>query len=114
MVQRGMRDSSEDNVFGVEEALAKISMNLVEPKGDKIFTISDITPEEVFGLAVLLSYSKKFKSSVMKNWVRYFLLLRVSRLRMGRKESLMLGVGMRESAEGRKKIGAKDLFAGLG
>jgi hypothetical protein len=82
------------------------------PTKDNIFTISDITPEEVFGVALLLSYAKKFNSNLIQNWVDDFLLLRVSRMRLGRKELLMLGTGIRQESE-KKRGSSIDLFQGL-
>ena len=73
----------------------------------------DITPEEVFGLATLFEYAKHFKSNIMLDWIKKFLLLRISRLRMGRKELILLGAGIRQLSEGRGKKSIEDLFAGL-
>jgi hypothetical protein len=82
------------------------------PTEENLFTITDVTPEEIFAIAVLLGYAKKFNSTIAVKWVDDFLLLRISRLRIGRKELLMLGSGMRREAE-RKRGSATDLFAGL-
>lgn len=105
-------ETPESQVFGIDEALAKISTQLMTPTKDNIFTISDITPEEVFGISVLLSYAKKFKSQLIQNWADDFLLLRVSRMRLGRKELMTLGTGLRTESE-KKRGGTQDLFAGL-
>jgi hypothetical protein len=105
-------ETPESQVFGIDEALAKISTQLMTPTKDNIFTISDITPEEVFGIAILLSYAKKFGSSIIQNWVDDFLLLRVSRMRLGRRELLALGTGLRQESE-KKRGSTVDLFAGL-
>jgi hypothetical protein len=45
--------TSDKDVFGIEEALAKLSLELMNPEEQKIFTTSDITPREIF----FLSYS---------------------------------------------------------
>lgn len=112
-LRKSIRDETpESQVFGIDEALAKISTQLMTPTSDNIFTISDITPEEVFGLSFMLRFAGRFKSSMVEGWVNDFLLLRVSRLRMGRKELMMLGSGMRQQSE-KKKGGTQDLFAGL-
>lgn len=93
--------------------MAKLSIELMKPEGEKLMTLSDLTPEEIFGISTLLSYAEMFKSDVIKGWVKNFLLLRISRLRLGRKEPIALGMGMHDTSErkGRKSIG--DLFAGL-
>jgi len=112
MVKRDERPESE--VFGTEEALARISMELLNPQDQKLLTVTDVTPEEIFGLSTLMEYAKKFKSTIIKDWVRNFLLMRISRFRLGRREFLLLGTGMKESMEERRR-GKKvtDLFAGL-
>lgn len=106
-----LRDKAE--VMGTEEALARIAMELLEPEKSKLFTVSDITPEEVFGLATLLRIGKLFRSTLIQNWIRDFLLLRVSRLRLGRKEFLLLMTGIKEVEERKRRGKVKDLFAGL-
>jgi len=112
-LRKSIRDETpESQVFGIDEALAKISTQLMTPTQDNIFTISDITPEEVFGLSFMLRFASKFKSHMVEDWVTEFLLLRVSRLRLGRKELILLGSGIRQQSE-KKKGGVQDLFSGL-
>jgi hypothetical protein len=41
VLQRG-QDIKESEVFGTEEALAKISMELLQPAGDKLLTVTDV------------------------------------------------------------------------
>lgn len=82
------------------------------PTKNNIFTISDITPEEVFGISILSSFAEKFNSKLVTDWIENFLLLRVSRLRLGRKELLLLGSGLRQQNEA-KKTTASDLFGGM-
>jgi len=113
-IRKSLREKApESEVFGVEEALAKLSMQLVEPSGKKVFTISDITPEEVFYLAMLQSIAERIGSDSMKKWIQNFLLLRCSRLRIGRKELLLLGTGMRQASDVKKAGGLGSLFAGF-
>lgn len=110
------RDKAKDigSLMGIEEALAKISMELLEPEEDKLMTVSDVTPEEVFTLALLMAYGKEFKSKMIDEWIKKFLLLRISRWRMGRREFLLLGTGLREATEEKsKKASLKSLFAGM-
>jgi hypothetical protein len=85
-----------------------------DPSGNKLHTITDLTPAEVFGVATLYSYAKIFKSTVIVDWLEKFQLLRISRLRLGRRENLMMATGVRELAEDRRrKSKPQDLFTGL-
>ena len=89
-------------------------MELLNPKEKKIFTTTDLTPAEIFGIPTLLRYADIFDSDLMRKWVEEFLLMRISRLRLGRKEIMMLMTGLRESmeiAKGKAKIG--DMYQGL-
>jgi len=107
-------EAPSGEVFGTEEALAKISMELLKPEDFKLFTVTDVTPEEIFGLATLLQYAKLFNSKTIESWIRTFLLLRVSRYRFGRDEFIMLGSGIRDFVEMKKKGGKlSDLFSGF-
>lgn len=90
-------------------------LELMRPEGEKLFTVTDVTPSEIFGLSTLMCYANVFKSNVISKWIHNFLLLRISRLRMGRREFLLLSTGIKEIAE-EKKRGVKkvtDLFSGL-
>ena len=108
------KDTATPEIMGPEEALARIMGEMLEPAGDKLLTVTDVTPREVFDLSHLLAYGKVFKSKVVEDWVRNFLLLRISRLRIGRREFVVFGTGVREMAEEkRRKGGPKDLSAGL-
>lgn len=49
-----------------------------------------------------------------KDWIKEFLLLRISRLRAGRTEFVIVLSGIREFAEMKKKGKVTDLFSGLG
>jgi hypothetical protein len=108
------REPTEATVFGTEEALAKISLELLDPSGEKLFTVSDITAEEIFGLNTALAFAKLFKSKLIDDVIRKFLLLRVSRFRVGRKEFILLATGIKEASEERRRRGKiTDVFAGL-
>jgi len=110
---RERKEEEEPTVFGVEEAIAKIAIEQMKPEGEKLFTITDLMPEEVFGIALLNRYAEILNSDVMKNWIRDFLLLRISRWRMGRKENLVTLTGIREIVEEKRKAKVTDLYAGL-
>ena len=106
--------ASGDGVFGTEEASAKIMEQLIDPRGDMIKTVSDITPHEVFGLATLSMYAYMFRSKYMKNWIDNFLRLRVSRSRLGRKEFEIMIAGMKQAeAQSLKGKSFGSLFGGL-
>jgi hypothetical protein len=112
VLKRG-EDFKESEVYGTEEALARISMELLHPMDDKLLTISDITPVEGFGLPVMMALAKKFNSEMSREWIRNFLLLRISRLRSGRTEFTIILSGMREFAELKKKGKISDIYSGL-
>jgi hypothetical protein len=98
----------------MEEALANLSVDFMNPSSDdKLFSVTDITPEEVFGVATLLTLSDKLGSDLMRTWVINFLRLRISRLRTGRREMLMLGSGIKDTSEKRKHANLDSLFQGL-
>jgi len=111
VIQR--KDVAESEVFGTEESLAKISLELLDPKDDKLLTVSDITPIEGFGIPTMMSLGKIFNSDLSKEWIRNFLLLRISRLRSGRTEFVIILSGMREYADLKKKGKISDLYSGL-
>jgi hypothetical protein len=54
-----------------------------------------------------------FDSNIGKTWVEDFLLLRISRLRAGRTEFVVVLSGIREFAEMKKKGKLGDMFQGL-
>jgi len=103
-------DTRESEIMGTEEALARISMELIEPFEDKLKTVSDVTNSEIFGMPTLLAFAEMFDSDVAKIWVRDFLLLRISRLRAGRTEFVVILSGIREFAEMKKKGKISDVF----
>lgn len=113
MVLKRGEDFKESEVYGTEEAMARISMELLHPTEDKLLTISDVTPVEGFGLPVMMALAKRFNSDMAKDWIRNFLLLRISRLRSGRTEFTIVLSGMREFAELKKKGKLGDLYSGL-
>lgn len=107
------KEAPTPEVFGPEEATAKILTEMLNPQGDKIYTVSDVTAEEIFGLTALKMYGKTFKSKIVDDWIKHFLLLRISRFRLGRREFVVMATGIREIAEEKRKRKPSDLFAGL-
>jgi len=113
-MQKKLRDETVDSsVFGTEEATAKLMMGFERPEGEKLFTLSDVTPTEIFGLNLIMNYGDKLYSKVTDGWVRNHLLLRISRLRIGRKEDILLMTGIVERSEKKGKGKLQDLFSGL-
>jgi hypothetical protein len=112
-----LQKTEGSDLFGLEEALAKINMELLNPTGEKLFTVSDVTATEIFPLTYLLTLSKKLNNTLMEKWAEKFLLLRISRFRLGRREFVFISGGLREVSEARKgtqKGGLKNLFSGFG
>jgi hypothetical protein len=107
-----IRDQKKDmEIFGVEEALAKISTELLNPSEQKLFTVTDVTPNEIFLFPLLKILGDRFKSASVPDFIKTFLLLRISRLRLGRKEFVLMSSGLREIGEDKKrKTGLKDFF----
>lgn len=110
----------ESIIIGTEEAIAKTIEELLSPKLDNIYTTSDITPKEIFNICYMKAFNSIFdnpkdkRSSIVDEWISKFLLLRISRFRMGRRELFMLSIGAKEVAEERRKtLKARDIFVGL-
>jgi hypothetical protein len=114
MRQKLKKESEEMGIVGLDEALAKVSLELMKPADERLHTVSDLTPEEIFGMSAMLSYADYLDSDLIRQWVRHFLLLRVSRFRLGRKEFLLILGGLQQiSAMKGGAKSTKDLFAGL-
>lgn len=108
-----VRVEPEAEVFGKDEAFAKISMELL--KTDKYKKIlSDLDVDEVNALTSLLAIGRIIKSDMLEKIVNDFLELRVSKDRLGRKEILSFALASTfEGAGGRAKAGISSLFSGL-
>lgn len=113
MVLKRGEDFKESEVYGTEEALARISMELLKPEEEKLLTVTDVTPIETFGIPTMMSFAKLFGSKLSEEWIKKFLLLRISRLRSGRTEFTIILSGMREFAELKKKGKLGDIYSGL-
>jgi len=103
-------------VFGPEESIARIMMNLLAPEHPEILKMtSDITAREVFSLSILDTIDKKRenpKVRVIPTFIENLLRFRASMWRKSRKEFLFFVAGIRE-LESRKKKQSFDLYAGL-
>jgi hypothetical protein len=107
------KETPTPEVFGPEEALARIVTEMQKPEGEKLYTVSDVTPQEIFGISTVMLYADAFKSKIITDWVRKFLLLRISRLRLGRRENIIIATGIKEVSERKKGAKIQDLYAGL-
>jgi hypothetical protein len=107
------KEAPTPEVFGPEEALARVVSEMLSPQGDKLKTVTDVTPQEIFGLATIQQYAKVFGSTLIEGWVKEFLLLRISRLRLSRREFVLLSAGIRETGEKKRGGKVQDLYAGL-
>jgi hypothetical protein len=102
-----------ENIIGSEEALAKLYLEMLSPKDDKLKTMTDVTPREVFGLPVLFMLGNIFKSGLTKEYCEDFMRLRISRIRSSRQELVFLGSGLASLSQDKKTKGLGDLFQGL-
>lgn len=104
----------QEQIMGTEEALAKLYMELLNPTGEKLKTVTDVTPQEVFGMPVMLIFGRLFGSKITNDYAEDFMRLRISRTRTSRQEFVFLGSGLAGLSTDRKAKGLGDLFAGLG
>lgn len=105
-------EEEKKKVFGPEEALARIGMEILYPSETNMALLSDLTPKEILYLASLKTVSEVYEIPPIYQFILEFLKFRVSRLRLGRKELILFGTGIREEmARGGK---AKGLLSGLG
>jgi hypothetical protein len=102
--------SPTEKVYGTEEALAKGILELLKSGKTKI--LSDLDDEEILNLSLLYTWAEEIKCNTLKKFCDNFLLLRVSRFRLGRRE--IVGIASYSGEPDRKKVKSiKDLFAGI-
>jgi hypothetical protein len=107
------KETPSPEIVGTEEALARIALEMLKPEGEKLYTVTDVTAQEIFGITKMLRYANIFKSKIIQEWAKDFLLLRISRFRLGRREFIILGTGIKEVAEAKKGKKITDLYQGL-
>jgi len=108
------RVSGKEEVYGTEEAIARIMSNLAELRDETIDTMTDLTPEEIFHFSRVEAFSTVFNSHLAEDFFAKFKKLRASRYRLGRKEFVLLASGLREfEVRGKKRLTLGDLFGGL-
>ena len=103
----------QDAIMGTEEALAKLYMELLNPSGEKLKTVTDVTPQEIFGMPVMFIFGKMFDSQITKDYGDDFMRLRISRVRSSRQEFVFLGSGLAGASQDKRGRGLGDLFQGL-
>jgi len=89
-------------------------MELLNPTGEKLKTVTDVTPKEIFGLPVLFMLANRFKSEMAKDYGNDFMRLRISRQRASRGEFIFMSSGLGMMNQDKKMKGMGDLFQGLG
>lgn len=87
-----------------EEALGKIMALLADET--KRNMISDLAPDEVSTVAGLLAVADQYKIELLRKYLNYFMLLRISKNRKGRQEIIELGgARMQAQAGWRARLG---------
>lgn len=100
----------EGEMYGREEAFAKLGMSLLKTEEFKV--LSDLESEEIGKVAIIQTLADRLKSPVLKTFVKNFLLLRVSQNRLGRREMMNIATsGVEDTKKKAKSISS--LFAGL-
>jgi hypothetical protein len=87
-----------------EEALGKIMALLADES--KKFMITDLDPDEIVSLSGLLAVAEKYNITMLRNFIYYLMLLRISKSRKGREEIIKLGGARMEAQENlRQRLG---------
>jgi len=84
------------DVSTTEEAMGKIIALLANE--DKYKLITDIQYDEISTIAGLLAIADTYDITLLKNYLKNFLLLRISNRRQGRKEIVEMGVAKVQSS----------------
>ena len=84
------------DVSTTEEAMGKIIALLANE--DKYKLITDIQYDEISTIAGLLAIADTYDIPLLKNYLKNFLLLRISNRRQGRKEIVEMGVAKVQSS----------------
>ena len=87
----------DDDSLQQDEALAKIAMFLANTSEPKL--LSEIDDEEIRLVAALSVVSETTDDIMLKNFLSYFLRLRVSKNRQGRKELLDIAKSAHDNQE---------------
>ena len=105
-------DIDTEEGMTLEESMAKAVMLLGTVKGEHSSKIlSEVSDNEVRLCSALFVVAEKTNDTMLKNFLSAFLLLRVSKLRQGRKEILDIARASRDQSESRMSR-IKSLFMG--
>lgn len=88
----------------IDESLAQAINVLTETKKKKI--LSELEQKEIFYISILYAQSKEFNDDLLNDFLKQFLILRISKERNGRKEIV-------EIAKANLKIQSKSLLKKL-
>jgi len=104
----------EKLVFGTEEAVARLIIELMKSEKKRIKLLTDLSDEEIMVLSLLSTIGEKLKLNVLNKFCSNFCLYRVSKARAGRKEFVNIATYTTgEMTETKRRKGIKDLFGGL-
>ncbi|MFQ6054826.1 MAG: hypothetical protein ACE5KE_00255 [Methanosarcinales archaeon] len=104
----------EKMVYGTEEAVARLIMEILRTQPSKVKLLTDLSDEEVQVLSLLSTMGEKLGIDVLKKFCINFCQYRVSMNRKGRKEFVKIATYTTGEVEvSKRKKGIKDLFAGL-
>lgn len=109
-----MVEDREKMIYGTEEAVAKLIMEMLKTEKGKVKLLSDLNEEEIGVLSLLASIGEQLNIEAINKFCENFCQFRVSRKRLGRRE--MTGIATfttMEQTEVRKRRGIKDLFTGF-
>jgi len=98
-----------------EEALAKslLKISEVDPK-DIPKIISEVDDPEIFSLSALYTLGEELGIDALKEFCDNFLLLRISKHRLGRREiAITVGLASAGGGGGWRPKSIRDLFSGL-
>lgn len=107
-----MAVTPKDRIFGTEEALGQGMMELFQTSKKNIRIMSDLDEEEILNLSLLYTWADMIDSQFLKTFCDNFLQLRVSRMRLGRRE--IVAIGSNTNNPEKKRIRSiKDMFSGI-
>jgi len=84
------------DVSTTEEAMGKIIALLANE--DKYKLITDVEHNEISNIAGLLAIADTYDITLLKNYLKNYLLLRISKKRLGRKEIVEMGIAKMQSS----------------
>jgi hypothetical protein len=84
------------DVSTTEEAMGKIIALLANE--DKYKLITDVEQNEISNIAGLLAIADTYDITLLKNYLKNYLLLRISKKRLGRKEIVEMGIAKMQSS----------------